>query len=119
MKIKNDLVELVDLSLAGVFVFYLTEPMMTGPRMIIMPFAVAAILGTAIYSKKPWVVAFSSGLLIKIMQPHAVFPLIAMSSLLALAVLAVSIKWLIVRSLKGWFGAAKSALGTIVARPPQ
>src|SRR5208283_14924 len=112
MKIKNDLVELVDLSLAGVFVFYLTEPLMVGPWMIIMPFAVAAILGAAIYSKKPWVVAFSSCLLINILRPRDVFPLVAALSLVCLTVFVGSIIWLIVRSLKGWFVATKSALGT-------
>ena len=118
MKLDNDLLGLVDLSLVGVFVFYLTEPLMMGPWIILMPFAVVAILGAAIFSKKPWVVAFSSGLLIAILQPHAIFPLVAISSFLALAVFAGSIIWLFVSSLKGWFVAAKSALGTIAARSP-
>ncbi len=119
MKLSTDLVELVDLSLVGVFVFYLTEPLIIGPWIIIMPFAVAAILGAAICSKKLWVVAFSSGLLTTILQPHAVLPLVAISSFVTLSVFVGSIIWLIVRSLKGWFLAAKSALGTIVARSPR
>ena len=119
MKIKNDLVELVDLSLAGVLVFYLTQPLMTGPWIIIMPFAVAAILGAAIYSKKPWVIALSSCLLINILRPRGVFPLVAASSLVCLTVFVGSIAWLVVRSLKGWFVAAKCAVGTLAARPPR
>lgn len=112
MKSKNDLVELVDLSLAGVFVFYLTEPLMIGLWMIIMPFAVAAILGAAIYSKKPWIMAFSSCLLMIILQRRYFFPLVAASMLLCLPVFVGSIAWLRVRSLNVWFVAAKSALGT-------